>query len=351
MTSDYSQTGGSCRLDYQVPSHSIKGPEVVELVSNNYEEISHNFEEAIFEGLKKARDKQRKRGVTIILSLNVTSVDIMALVEAITKSGRPYPLIYMHSNRLKYNEKVNHAWSKPIRMWLEKRDERDLITDLPTVRGWEDDTVLVLDDCAVNIENLCLRAISNLVISYFGGHKYEEQSMLLYNEMLRVAEIEDDLDKEEELEEENVDEERKNWIRGYLDDKIRNMKAELESENVDEDRKRYIRRYFEDKKSGKMEERLQNKVEEINDMYYIQDSVVENGKDRLEIDKIGSEKIEKNINKKKTEKDWFQKGFLLNRKKQKKKEKQLEDAFVEDEKKSVECENLWFPKGFLLQKK
>ena len=47
MTSDYSQTGGSCRLDYQVPSHSILGPEVVEIISNNFLEIEQSIFSAI----------------------------------------------------------------------------------------------------------------------------------------------------------------------------------------------------------------------------------------------------------------------------------------------------------------
>ena len=295
---------GSANLDYQVPSHSIRGPEVVEI-------IAKNFKEALSKGLKKISDLQRESGVTIIPNQNMI-IDIIELVRALTKSGRPYPLIYMNPEKLKHPERVNFALPHEVLMWMENRDDRDLITDLTLARGWEDDTILVFDEGLVAIENVCLRAVSNLVVVYFGGHKYEDHSMVFYNEMCRVAEVESDLRLVEEYEFENVDEERKNEIRKYLSEKIRDMEAELQSENVDEEKRSDNRRYLDDMKNANMLVRIEIEEPTPSDKNNFQDGDLDHGIDRLKME---------------------------------------DDLKNNEKKKPAEFKNLWFPKGFLLPKK
>ena len=50
-------------------------------------------------------------------------------------------------------------------MWMKQHGDRDLIADLSVSRGWEDTSVIVVDfNKGKGLENLCMRAISNLFI-------------------------------------------------------------------------------------------------------------------------------------------------------------------------------------------
>ena len=61
---------------------------------------------------------------------------------------------------------VRSASEEEMKTWLRDRGNRDLIADLSVSRGWEDVTILVLDiQGGAGVENLCMRAVSNLVVA------------------------------------------------------------------------------------------------------------------------------------------------------------------------------------------
>ena len=102
---------------------------------------------------------------------NIVNVSLEELVKSIRKSGRPYPLIYISHERdkVEYKTGLKLANSEEVKNWMENRDQRDLITELAVIRGWEDKTVMVINyDGMYDHENMCLRAISNLVLVIIG---------------------------------------------------------------------------------------------------------------------------------------------------------------------------------------
>ena len=58
---------------------------------------------------------------------------------------------------------VTNATDERMREWLQDRDNTILVTDMEFCRGWEQSTIIVID-YGHNLDNLCMRAVSNLNI-------------------------------------------------------------------------------------------------------------------------------------------------------------------------------------------
>ena len=156
-----SNTVGNFKLNYQFPIHCIKGTEVREYGYPEYD----NIHDAITEALKSIKDQQGGRGITIIASCYV-----MDMIHSITQSSDKPPLVYST-----WHAGVKRASEEEIKMWLKDRGNRHLVTDMSCAGGFEDSTVLVIDNRSC-LDNLCLRAVSKLVIVRYRDITYRTPS-------------------------------------------------------------------------------------------------------------------------------------------------------------------------------
>ena len=295
LTNHFIGEGGDVKLDYSVPKHSIKGSKVIEL--SGFRHGRDCFEA----GLKKVRERTQK-GVTIVT--NVVDLSVVDLVRCIKESGRPYPLIYA-SHQIK-----STASSQEIKIWMEKRDERDLITELAHIRGWEDNIVMVFEYGYYDIDNMCLRAVSHLIILSLSDN-YEDDEYDTEEEEMNVIPLDNYEDDEYDTEEEEMD--------------------VIPLVNEINNRLSFINHEF-------LQEATQNQMEDysLNDDY------------KKEIKNSNMDDIGKENNTKRS-KDWFQKGFLIGNIQEKGKQVMKEkEAKGEDVKEKSQPE--WFQKGFLLKK-
>ena len=277
LTNHFVGEGGDVKLDYSVPKHSIRGSKVIEL--SGFRHGRDGFEA----GLKKVRERTQK-GVTIVT--NVVGLSVVDLVRCIKESGRPNPLIYAN-----HHVKPN-ASSQEVKIWMEKRDERDLITELAHIRGWEDNIIMVFENGEFDIDNMCLRAAGHLII------------------VSLPDDYEDEYDSEtEEKAEKEMD------VMPFVDE----MNNRLS----------FVNHEF-------LQEPTQHQLQEdhsLND--HKKESKIS------DMDEIGKE------NNTKRNKDWFQKGFLIGKMKEKGKQVGKQKDAKDKEKSKQE----WFQKGFLLKKK
>ena len=58
---------------------------------------------------------------------------------------------------------LTNATEEEMKMWLIDRGNRNLITYMGLAAGWEDGTVIVIDDSnGRSVDNMCLRTVSSL---------------------------------------------------------------------------------------------------------------------------------------------------------------------------------------------
>ena len=142
--------GGTATLEYNIPEHLIEGMIVSEYGPPEYNDLAV----AVKEALLKINDRQGKRGITIISPF--VKCDIEKIMKGIEQAGRKPPIIYC-------SDPVDNVSEIEMKNWLRDRGNRDLITDLPMVKGWEDRIVMVID-YTFGSENMYLRAVANLIV-------------------------------------------------------------------------------------------------------------------------------------------------------------------------------------------
>ena len=243
-------------------------------------------------GLKKVRERTQK-GVTIVT--NVFNMSVLDLVKTIKESGRPYPLIYIGQEN-KPRNRVTNASSEEVKMWMKNRDERDLITELAHIRGWEDTTILVFE-YGFDIENICLRAVSNLIIVSFDDKN-------------------DDDDEDNEIKEKIEMERQQGYEIDYLKGK-QYINQDWFEEGILKDEYAYNFKYkrANEKRNCEMEEAEKDiKINDaVNKEWFQKGFLIRSIANK--VTKEGKEMDTKRKDvKDKGKQEWFQKGFLLNRK-------------------------------------
>ena len=161
----------------------IQGSDVQEY----YRSDKRTFKDTFREVKKSIEDRQGKKGITIITnSMNPSSIyyyhEIMAvfqeaddqppffylqwpepidnLKQMLPKKGSDELFIFPASN-LKQGKR--NATEGEMKSWLKERGNRSLVTDPFLAAGWEDSTVIAIDDGdGRGVDNMCLRAVSSL---------------------------------------------------------------------------------------------------------------------------------------------------------------------------------------------
>ena len=147
-------------LNYDKAIHCIRGPDVT-----IYDSRKHtNVTDAVRDALHNITDRQAtKRGVTILCGGYVKTSDI---IKSVTEVSDKTPICYL-SNSEARDAGVKSVTEKEITVWLNDRGNINLITTIEHATGWEDYTVIVIDDDGYSLDNMCLRTVSTLhIIKY-----------------------------------------------------------------------------------------------------------------------------------------------------------------------------------------
>ena len=159
------------RLDYKKAIHSIRGPDVTIYDSSKYT----NVVDAVRDALNNITERQGQRGVTILYN-GWSNRDIGAMIKTVTEVRDKTPIYYLHDYAASVAG-VKSATEEEMKMWLNDRGNRNLVTDHAMVAGWEDTTLIALHDRIVgrsNIDNLCLRCVSSLHLIKYRDIKYKK---------------------------------------------------------------------------------------------------------------------------------------------------------------------------------
>jgi len=156
------------RLDYKKAIHCIRGSDVKMYDSSNYT----NTSDAIRDAIHNINTKQSSnRGITVLF--NSYGVNISDIIKTVTRFSDQRPLYYLH-DRDASDAGATSATEEEMKMWLSDRGNTNLITTINMAAGWEDGTVIVLDDGYDGIvDNMCLRTVSNLHIIKYVDIKYK----------------------------------------------------------------------------------------------------------------------------------------------------------------------------------
>ena len=91
---------------------------------------------------------------------------------------------------------VTNATEERMKMWLRDKGSTILVTELRYSRGWESSTVIVLQNFGANVDNICMRAVSNLTIikadDIISQRKVENSARASDNEVHSISDYEDD---------------------------------------------------------------------------------------------------------------------------------------------------------------
>ena len=150
--------GGTTRLDYDDAPHAITGAEVRQYGPLEYSDPS----EAVTAAINDISERQGgTRGITILCHV-VYSSDIVYVVESLRQLGHDaiFYILDSHASRAG----VTVATEDRMKEWLSDRGNTILVTDLVYCRGWEDSTIIVVDNGTRSVDNKCMRAVSNLSI-------------------------------------------------------------------------------------------------------------------------------------------------------------------------------------------
>ena len=164
-STNYSYSGSdviSVRLDYKKAIHCIRGSAVKMYDSSNYT----NSSDAIRDPIQNINNKQSSnRGITVLCN---STLDISDMIKTVTRFSHQRPLYYLHDSEARHAG-VTCATEEDMKMWLNDRGNTNLITNIVMAAGWEDGTVIVVDDGydGVGVDNMCLRTVSSLhIIKY-----------------------------------------------------------------------------------------------------------------------------------------------------------------------------------------
>ena len=155
-------SGDKVKLDYKKAIHCIRGSDVTIYDSSNYINIS----DAIRDAIKNISEKQTSRGVTVLCS-GWERNDTIKIVKTVTKFSEQPPIYYLDDGAITAG--VSNATEKEMKMWLNDRGNRNLITNINLATGWEDATVIAIDNLSGGgtVDNMCLRTVSSLHIIKF----------------------------------------------------------------------------------------------------------------------------------------------------------------------------------------
>ena len=151
------------RLDYKKAIHCIRGSDVKMYDSSNYTNTSDAIRDAI---LNINTKQSSNRGITVLC--NSYSSYISDIMKTVTRFSNQRPLYYLRDDQAR-RAGVTCATEEEMKMWLSDRGNTNLITNIWMAAGWEDGTVIVLDDGydGRSVDNMCLRTVSNLhIIKY-----------------------------------------------------------------------------------------------------------------------------------------------------------------------------------------
>ena len=161
--------GSKVILDYNKAIHCIRGPDVTFYDSGKYTNVS----DAVREALKNITDRQgTDRGVSILYNDNGYNSEPNDIINIVTEASDKIPLYYI-SDILARASGVVAATEDEMKMWLNDRGNINLITSIQAAAGWEDISVIVIDNSrgGVSRENMCLRTASNLHLIKYRGMK------------------------------------------------------------------------------------------------------------------------------------------------------------------------------------
>ena len=153
----FSGNGGDAKLDFVLPIHMIDGPSVSKYGPPEFP----NVIEAVKAGLEEVKKRQGSKGITIITRFYYQDVTA-DVVEAVTEVGREDPLVYI-INDVAARVGMTNTSEEEMKLWLKDKGNRDLVTDIYHVRGYEDSTVMVIDD-GMGVDSICMRAVSHLIV-------------------------------------------------------------------------------------------------------------------------------------------------------------------------------------------
>ena len=120
-----------------------------------------NLIDAVKAGLEEVKKRQGSKGITIITRF--LGQDVTAdVVQGVKEVDREDPLLYI-SNHVAASVGLTNASEEEMKLWLKDKGKRDLVTDIYHVRGYEDSTVMVIDD-GMGIDSICMRAVSHLIV-------------------------------------------------------------------------------------------------------------------------------------------------------------------------------------------
>ena len=155
----YSNTN-KVRLDYKKAIHCIRGSDVKMYDSSNYT----NTSDAIRDAIHNINTKQSSnRGITVLCNSYYVTSDI---IKTVTRFSQQRPLYYGLDDDAR-RAGVTCATEEEMKMWLSDRGNTNLVADINIAAGWEDGTVIVVDD-GRSVDNMCLRTVSNLHIIKYG---------------------------------------------------------------------------------------------------------------------------------------------------------------------------------------
>ena len=150
------------RLNYDRASHSIRGCDVKEYHRSGNSSLKDAFRQA----KQSIEDRQGKKGFTTIVNsvYGSPSADYREILEVFKEAGDEPPIFYVRlSSELPRGER--NATEDEMKSWLKERENRSLITDADVAAGWEDSTVIAIEDgYGRGVDNMCLRAVSSLYV-------------------------------------------------------------------------------------------------------------------------------------------------------------------------------------------
>ena len=145
------------RLNYDRASHSIRGCDVKEYHRSGNSSLKDAFRQA----KQSIENRQGKKGFTTIVNQygRRLSDDLREILEVFKETGDQRPIFY-YSDIPRGERK---ATEDEVKTWLKERVNGSLITDAALAAGWEDSTVIAIDDGdGRGVDNMCLRAVSSL---------------------------------------------------------------------------------------------------------------------------------------------------------------------------------------------
>ena len=151
------------RLDYKKAIHCIRGSDVKMYDSSNYT----NTSDAIRDAINNINTKQSSnRGITVLCNSYYGSIS--DIINTVTRFSHQRPLYYLRDVQAR-GAGLTCATEEEMKMWLSDRGNTNLITDIDMAAGWEDGTVIAIDNRnGGSLDNMCLRTVSNLhIIKYW----------------------------------------------------------------------------------------------------------------------------------------------------------------------------------------